>query len=172
MPPPMDQAGQQQPMGGPQYPQGGQPGGGGAGMIDERTHIEEIAEAIIDEKWQELVKNLNKLTEWKDKTDDTISKLKQELEDVRTSFDKLHKAIIGKIGEYDQNILNVGTEIKAMERVFQKILPTFTENVNELSRITAKAKGAFGASDEEGKKKKQGGSEGTPHQHSHHEGTQ
>ncbi len=39
-------------------------------------------------------------------------------------------------GEYDQNILNVGTEIKVMEKVFQKVLPTLTENVNELSRIT------------------------------------
>ncbi|MFO7711031.1 MAG: hypothetical protein R6V53_04685 [Candidatus Woesearchaeota archaeon] len=112
----------------------------GQSYINERTHIEEIAEAIIDEKWDELVKNLNKISEWKDKTEEKINKFEQELQDVRESFDKLHKAIIGKIGEYDQNILNVGTEIKAMERVFQKILPTFTENVNELSRITKDAR--------------------------------
>jgi len=55
---------------------------------------------------------------------------------MQQSFDKLHQAIIGKIAEYDKNILNVGTEIKAMEKVFQKVLPTFTENVNELSRVT------------------------------------
>ena len=32
-------------------------------------------------------------------------------------------------------------QIKALEKVFQKILPTLTENVNELSRITQDIKG-------------------------------
>ena len=39
-----------------------------------------------------------------------------------------------------KNILEVGTEIKAMEKVFQKVLPTFTSTVNELSRITGNLK--------------------------------
>ena len=116
---------------------------------DNRTNIEEIAEAIIDEKWEEMMKNINKITEWKDNVDSRLNKLDQELKDVNDSFDKLHKAIIGKIGEYDQNILNVGTEIKAMEKVFQKILPTFTENVNELARITKDAKHTFKGEKEE-----------------------
>jgi hypothetical protein len=102
----------------------------------ERERIEEMAETIIDEKWDELIKNINKIVDWKDKTEARLTRMEQEMKDLRDSFDKLHKAIIGKISEYDQNIINVGTEIKAMERVFQKILPTFTENVNELSRIT------------------------------------
>jgi hypothetical protein len=102
----------------------------------ERERIEEMAETIIDEKWDELIKNINKIVEWKDKTEQRISKMEQQMVDLKDHFDKLHKAIIGKISEYDQNIINVGTEVKAMERVFQKILPTFTENVNELSRIT------------------------------------
>jgi hypothetical protein len=106
----------------------------------ERERIEEMAETIIDEKWDELLKNINKITEWRDKTDARISKFEQEMKDLKDDFDKLHKALIGKISEYDQNILNVGTEIKAMERVFQKILPTFTENVSELSRITRNIK--------------------------------
>lgn len=102
----------------------------------ERMRIEEMAEAIIDEKWEEMLKNISKIAEWKDKTDSVITKLEQEMKDLKDNFDRLHKAIIGKISEYDRNILNVGTEIKAMEKVFQKILPTFTENVSELSRIT------------------------------------
>ena len=47
----------------------------------------------------------------------------------------MHKGILGKISEYDQNLVNVGTEIKAMEKVFEKILPSFTDNVQRLSRI-------------------------------------
>lgn len=102
----------------------------------DRERIEEVAEAIIDEKWDELVKNINKIIEWKNKSETKISSLEQQFKDLKNDFDKLHQAVIGKIGEYDQNILNVGTEIKVMEKVFQKVLPTLTENVNELSRIT------------------------------------
>lgn len=102
----------------------------------DKERIEEVAEAIIDEKWDELVKNINKIIEWKNKSEAKISSLEQQFKDLKSDFDKLHQAVIGKIGEYDQNILNVGTEIKVMEKVFQKVLPTLTENVNELSRIT------------------------------------
>lgn len=106
-----------------------------------REKIEGMAEVIIEEKWETLVKDLNKFVEWKDKTDATLTRMEQQFKEIKSDFDNLHRAIIGKIGEYDQNILNVGTEIKAMEKVFQKILPTFTENVSELSRLTKGMKG-------------------------------
>jgi len=70
--------------------------------------------------------------------DHRMTQLDNNFKNIQTNFDKLHAALIGKVGEYDQNILNVGAEIKAMEKVFQKILPTFTENVQTLSRITEK----------------------------------
>ena len=103
---------------------------------DYTEKIEETVESIIDEKWEELVKDIGKIVEWKNKIESRITAIEQEFKDLKSGFENLHKAIIGKIGEYDKNILNVGTEIKAMERVFQKILPKMTENVNELSRIT------------------------------------
>lgn len=112
------------------------------GSVDQMDSVstEELIEALIDEKWNELVKDINKIVEWKDKADERVSKIEQSLVDLNKSFDNLHKAVVGKIGEYDKNILDVGTEIQAMEKVFQKVLPTFTDNVKELSRITDKIK--------------------------------
>ena len=101
---------------------------------------EELIEAIIDEKWNDLMRDINRIIEWKNKTEARINQLVQEMTDLKHSFDKLHSALIAKVGEYDKNILNVGTEIKAMEKVFEKVLPTFTQNVNELSRITTSMK--------------------------------
>lgn len=121
------------PMGPP--PMGPPPMGAPAEQLDTER-IEQIAEAIIDEKWEEFVKNINKLIEWKDTVESRIQGIEEGMEKVKNDFDKLHTGILGKIGEYDQNILNVGTEIKAMEKVFQKILPSLTDNVNKLSRIT------------------------------------
>jgi len=102
---------------------------------EEKDRIEEVAEAIIDEKWNDLLKDINKVIEWKEKTESRISKLEQSLKDLKSSFESLHQGMLGKISEYDKNITDVGTEIKAMERVFQKVLPTFTENVNKLDRL-------------------------------------
>ena len=114
-------------------------GGMQAGISEERIH--EIAEAIIEEKWTELIDNVNRIIEWKDNTESKINKLQQQVSDLSNSFDKLHEGVLGKISEYDRGIVDIGVEIKALEKVFQKILPGFMENVNELSRITAKMKG-------------------------------
>lgn len=106
----------------------------------EVERIEEIAEAIIDEKWNDLVKSINKIIEWKERIETRISKLEQELTDLKENFNALHQGILGKITEYDKNLTNIGSEIQAMEKVFQKTLPTFTENINELNRLTGDIK--------------------------------
>ena len=130
----------------PSYPDEEQPSEpalahGGDRSISEREHIEELAEVIIDEKWNELVKDINKIIEWKDKVQSDITEIKQSIEGLKNDFDTLHKGVLGKVEEYDQNIVRVGTELKAMENVFSKVLPAFTENVHELSRITKHIKG-------------------------------
>ena len=54
---------------------------------------------------------------------------------------EVREIIVAKISDYDKNLLDVGTEIKAMEKVFQKVLPELTGSVSELSRITKGIKG-------------------------------
>lgn len=106
-----------------------------------RERIEELAEAIIDEKWNHLVENINRIIEWKEKTEGRMTTLETRFEDLKKNFDTLQTSILDRVGGYDQHITDVGTEIKAMEKVFAKILPGFIENVSELSRITNKIKG-------------------------------
>ncbi|MFH1438983.1 MAG: hypothetical protein ABIG89_00320 [Candidatus Woesearchaeota archaeon] len=115
---------------------GGFAGPGGSGKSADLERIEELAEAIIDEKWNEIVKSINKIADWKDRTESKITKMEQNFENLQKGFDQLHQGVIGKIGEYDKNLVNISAEIKAMDKVFQKVLPVMTENVNELSRIT------------------------------------
>ena len=103
--------------------------------IDEER-IQEVAEAIIDEKWEEFAKDIKRVIEWKERSEDRIAKLEQQVIDMRLSIDSLTKSIMSKISAYDQNIVDVGTEVKAMEKVFQKVLPTLTESVNKLDRMT------------------------------------
>lgn len=111
-------------------------------IVRQSAGFEEIAESIVEEKWTELMKELTKFSEWKEITDSKVDKIEQSLTDLKSDLDNLHKAIVSKIGDYDKNLLDVGTEIKAMEKVFQKVLPELTSSVQELGRITKTAKSA------------------------------
>ncbi|MBI2660403.1 hypothetical protein HYX07_04535 [Candidatus Woesearchaeota archaeon] len=102
--------------------------------IDEER-IQEVAEAIIDEKWEALAKDIKKVIEWKESSENRLAKLEQQLIDLRLSIDSLTKSMMAKVSAYDQNIVDVGTEVKAMEKVFQKVLPSLTESVNKLDRM-------------------------------------
>jgi len=104
------------------------------------TRVEELVEAVIEEKWVDLVKDVNKITEWKSSVESDISSINQEIEDLKASFNELQKNIVSKIDEYDKNIVKVSTNIKAMENVFQKTIPIFTENINELARTVESLK--------------------------------
>jgi hypothetical protein len=101
----------------------------------EMANTEELVEAIIDEKWNDLIKDINKIIDWKNETETKVLSLEQRFDMLKEQFDKLHQAVIGKVGEYDRHILDVGAEIKAMEKVFSKVLPVFTETVHDLQEV-------------------------------------
>ena len=105
-----------------------------------REQIEEVAESIIEEKWAEFMKSVNQILEWKESIDAKFSKIEHEISSLKKDYDKLHKGVLGRISEYDRSITDVGTEVKALGKTFEKILPTLTENVSELSRITSNVK--------------------------------
>lgn len=102
----------------------------------DRERIEEIAEAIVEEKWRDKKREIDRIIEWKDEVTTRLAQLQQQIDDIKSSFDSLHKGMLGKISEYDENLTNVGTEIKAMEKVFSKVLPSLTDSVNKLQRIS------------------------------------
>jgi uncharacterized coiled-coil protein SlyX len=135
---------QNQPMQGQQlqYPQYPPQSAAGPAQFGEPNleKIEEIAESIIEEKWNDFSKGLSKIIDWKERTELRINELDTRVTQLKQSVDELNKSLLGKMGEYDKNIGSVGSDIKALEKVFQQMLPSFTENINELSRITKNIK--------------------------------
>ncbi len=119
----------------------GAPMGMQQNMSSQGVNVEEVAESIIEEKWSELQQELHKFAEWKEQTNARLDRVEKVMSDLTRDFDKLHTAIIGKIGDYDKTLLDVGTDIKAMEKVFQKVLPKLTESIDELKDVTAEVKG-------------------------------
>jgi hypothetical protein len=97
--------------------------------------VDETVEQVIEERWQQIVEKIEKVAQWKDKQEQHINLIKEDILTMKESFEKLEKRIINKVSDYDKNILDVNSEIKALEKVFQKITPTLVNNVNELSNI-------------------------------------
>lgn len=106
--------------------------------MERQEDTEAIVESLIEEKWTELQSKLNNLNEWKEKVDTQLIRFEQEITLLKENFDKLHEGILGKISEYDANLKDVGSSVKAMDEVFKRVLPSLTDSVNKLSRIANK----------------------------------
>jgi len=102
--------------------------------------IEEITEAIIDEKWDELTKDMGNLSLWKESIQTELESVKQEVLRVEGRLEKLQQAVLSRVEQYNQTLTNVDTEMKALGKVFEKIIQPLTSNIKELSRITADLK--------------------------------
>ncbi|MEK6863301.1 MAG: hypothetical protein AABW53_01250 [Nanoarchaeota archaeon] len=97
--------------------------------------IEEITESMIDERWDDLIAEVKKIIEWKNKMEEKQIKLVNDVEKLKEDFKMLHEAVLGKLEDYDVRMQAVGTDLKAVGKVFKDVIPTFVENVKELSSI-------------------------------------
>ncbi len=102
--------------------------------------MEELIESVVEDKWRSFIENFGDIAIWKDKVRTELISVKQELIRLEDRFENLQRAVLGRIQTYDRNILEVGTEIKALEKVFQNIIQPLNMNIKELSRITSKMK--------------------------------
>ncbi|MBI4440718.1 hypothetical protein HY639_00980 [Candidatus Woesearchaeota archaeon] len=105
-----------------------------------QPELEEVVESVVEEKWKTFEEGVKKILEWKNDADARLLKLETEIAGLKEAFSQMQGALFGKLSDYEKGIMDVGSELKAMERVFQKVVPTLTESVAELSRITKTTK--------------------------------
>ncbi|HLD72020.1 MAG TPA: hypothetical protein VJA23_00395 [Candidatus Nanoarchaeia archaeon] len=119
--------------------------GGGAGMSSEEGNIyeriEAITESMIDEKWEELIGEVKKIVEWKNKIEEKQTRIQNDLDKLKDDFKVLHQGVLGKLDDYDSRMKEVGVELKAVGKVFKDVIPEFVDNVKELKGITKGFKG-------------------------------
>lgn len=98
--------------------------------------LEEIAENIIDEKWDQLIGEVKKIIDWKEGLEAELLKLQSEVAALKDNFKLLHQGVLGKLDDYDNRMREVGTELNAVGKVFKDVIPEFVDNVKELKSIT------------------------------------
>jgi len=110
--------------------------GGSQELLTE--DIEKIAESIIGEKWNRVKDELDLVTSWKTEIDVQVKEFKSQLEALDKKVSDVQNAMLGKVDEYNKSLQGVNVEIQAMGKVFEKIIPQFTDNVNRLSDMVSK----------------------------------
>ena len=102
--------------------------------------LQELTESIIQEKWEDLMKSVGDITMFKEKVRSEIISIKQEIIRTQERFDTLQKAVLGKVTEYDKDVKEVGSEIKALEKVLERIIEPLSTNIRELQKVTQEIK--------------------------------
>lgn len=102
--------------------------------------VQALVEEVIDERWKELLVNIGDIPTWKSEMTNDVEAIKQELLRVERRFEDLQTAIFGKVKEYGVSMKDLGAEMKAFEKVFEKILEPMTTNIKELEKITGQLK--------------------------------
>ena len=103
-----------------------------AQSVDMAT-INEIAEQIVEEKTNQLKKQILSLIKFKEEKTTEIDNLNQRLSRIENSFNDLQMAIIGKIGEYGQDIKNIAREMHMTQDSFSKIINPLTDRARGYS---------------------------------------
>lgn len=98
--------------------------------------IQSLVEEVIDERWKEFLTTIGDITIWKAQMTDEQEAIKQEILRMQSRVDSLQAAVLGKVEEYGAGIKEVGLDMKALEKVFEKILEPLSSNIKELNRIT------------------------------------
>lgn len=102
--------------------------------------IQELTESVVNEKWEDLMGSLGNITLWKEKMQTDVRAVKQEIIRMEERLNNLQTAVVGKVGEFDRHMVDVSSEIKALEKVMEKIIEPLSENIKELNRVTEKLK--------------------------------
>ena len=87
------------------------------------------------------MKDFGDITVWREKVRTDILSIKQELIRTQERLENLQKAVLGKVSEYDKDVREIGTEIKALEKVMEKILEPLTSNIKDLQKVADELKG-------------------------------
>ena len=121
------------------YPESNPQAQGYALPPQQQTSVQDIhalVEEVVEEKWRDFIKSVGNVAVWKARMGDDLEATKQELVRTQRRIEELQTAVLGKVKDYNQNVLDINREMKSLELVFGKILEPLTDNIKELKRVT------------------------------------
>lgn len=103
--------------------------------IDE---IQRILEEIISEKWKESEEVIRNMIEWKAVISTKMKELETRQSEFNLRVDSMNTSLGKKAEEFNQTMADVDTEIKALDKALNKLIPALSDNISELKEIVTK----------------------------------
>lgn len=104
--------------------------------------MERILEEIVDERWKDVTAKFNELESSRVKGDTKLEELSKRVSELSGRIDEITSVVMGKVDEYKKTMDDVDIEIKALEKVMQKLVPSMAEQVKELKDVVVGLKGS------------------------------
>jgi len=98
--------------------------------------INEMVEQAIEEKNQDLKKQVLSFTRFKEDSSIEINKISQRLQKIEDTISELQTAILRKIGEYGNDIHSIAREMQETQNTFSKIVDPLTDSIRDLREIS------------------------------------
>jgi len=104
------------------------------------NEIERILEEIIRERWKEVESEMERFNVWRNKTESMVNSLNDKVNDLKTRLDMIQAQTMQKVEEYGKAMSESKVEIQAVEKAMSKLIPTLSENIQQLRNLVEKKK--------------------------------
>lgn len=102
--------------------------------MDNET-ISEIADQVVQEKFAEYNKKTGDMVSFKNEVKDKLKDLDDRLKRIESNIDLLQRAIVGKIGEYGENMSMVQKDLTNIHDTMGKMMNPLIDNYQQLRKI-------------------------------------
>jgi len=98
------------------------------GKVDE---IEELIEAIVEEKFAEIIDRLDEVDNLKEDFSNRLDKASSEFEDIKNKLKDLENKQLDITRDYKKTLEEIRLEMSAIERVLHKLVPDISAKIKK-----------------------------------------
>ncbi|MFH0890198.1 MAG: hypothetical protein V1836_03615 [Candidatus Aenigmatarchaeota archaeon] len=97
------------------------------------TEIEEVVEAVVEEKWKQLEFRIDAIEKRFDAVNERLHDIDLQMRTIKESSHFATGGIEGKIDQYRENIDQIDARIGSIEKAFKETLPSMIESVRSVN---------------------------------------
>ena len=94
------------------------------------TWINDIVDGMIDEKWDELIEEVKKIVDWKEKIETKEKQLEGDIFNLQEKFSTLNHWVSAEMSEYNLNIKKTKQLLSDSKRLCQEAIPIAIEEIS------------------------------------------
>lgn len=103
------------------------------GSSPTATEIEEVVEAVVEEKWRQLEFRIDSVEKRFDAVNERLHDIDLQMRTLKESGNVASGGIEGKLEQYHENLGQIDARIGSIEKAFKETLPSMIESVRAVN---------------------------------------